>query len=125
MLAGDSQASAVLKLAPITDLGRVPRLNVTSRTLTLADTRSGILSSTGSGSCALLVPTMAAMGYTRNDSNPVDLMFVFQRCGLGGIFVNADTGVTIHWNDLDPQYLTRYHRPVSLIAVATDTWAAC
>jgi len=129
MLVGADQATAILKLAPITALGRIPRIFVPAgnTTLTLAYSRGGIITSTSSGSTTLLLPTMAALGYTRNSTNPVELAFLFQRGGLGPLFVNADTagGVTINWNDLDPQYLPKDHPPVMLISTGANTWAAC
>src|SRR6187431_878937 len=78
VLAGNAQATATLKLAPINDLGSIPRLYVTTGTLTLAQSRGGILTSSSSGNTVLTLPLLSTLGYTRDASNPVEPAYVFQ-----------------------------------------------
>lgn len=75
-----------------TQVGNLPRLNApASRPLVRADSRGGIITSTIPGTTILTLPTMAQLGYVRNATNPMELFFLFQRGGLGPLFVNSCT----------------------------------
>lgn len=123
---GASEATAAPKKFTASPLGQMPALNLASgaNTLTLTMARGGILASTSPGSTTLTIPTFATLGYTRDSSNPVELVILLQRRGLGGLFVNPASGVTINWNDLDPQFLAQYHPVVALSTVGANLWAA-
>ena len=90
-LSGSSKATATLKYFPVTTLGSLPRLYLAAgaNTLTTLMMRGGVLSSTSAGSTTLLLPTTSRLGVTRNGANPVEMCFLVQRTGLGGLFVNS------------------------------------
>ena len=101
-----------------------------SRVMTLADTRGGVITPEGPGNVVLTIPTFAVLGHTRNASNPQELILLYQRGGLGRFFITPATGVTIKWggsdNTLyDPQYLPQWHAgPRMLITRGDNFWVA-
>ncbi len=118
---------STLKRFPVADPYTVGRLDLAagSNTLSLAMCGDLILTSTSAGSTALLIPTFATLGFTRTVGSPRrELRFRVQRCGLGLLAVNGAVGVTINWNDLDPQYLGIGHPWVTLITRADNVWDA-
>lgn len=125
VLEGTAQTDAVLKTADIIRPGRIRRywLPSGSTTLTLSMLLSGVLSSSSAGSTAVLIPTMASLGFTRDATDTQELAIPLQRCGLGPLFCNADTGVTItDPNNLDVQNLGQYHSVVWLVSHGTDAY---
>ena len=115
------------KLFPIADPFTVGRLDLAagSNTLSLAMCGDLILTSNSSGSTALLIPTFATLGFTRTVGSPRrELRFRVQRVGLGLLAVNAAVGVTINFNDIDPQYLGIGHPWVTFITRADNVWDA-
>lgn len=115
---------AALKRFPLTKLGSIDRLYINvGRDLTLADMRTGIITSTSAGNIVLVLPTFAALGWTRNAATPRELIFLFERDGLGPLFVNPSAGVTITWNDLNPTYLPK-NSLVSLRTIGDNLWVA-
>jgi hypothetical protein len=136
--AGDKALALVLGLEGNTSGGLAPvqfpivipgiykQLNITGNgTLTLAMMRAGaVLTSTSAASTTLLLPTMATLGFTRPSDGTANLYFDVQRGGLGPLFVNPASGVTIIWNDLDPQYMTQWAPKIRISMVADNVWAA-
>jgi hypothetical protein len=78
----------VAKQTPAIQLGAIPRLYVpSSRNLTLADTRGGILTSSSAGTVAMTLPTFWELDFTRDADNPVELVLLIQRGGVGSLVV--------------------------------------
>ena len=116
-----------LKMFPVADPTTVGRYDLAAgaNTLTLAMCGDYILTSTSAGSTSLLVPTFATLGFTRTVGSPRrELRFRVQRTGLGGLYVNPATGVTINMNDVDPQYLGIGHPWVTFITRGDNIWDA-
>ena len=132
VLAGANQATSVFKAAPTTSRGRISVLNLVpgNTNLTLAMTRVDLLVSVAAGNTSIFVPTLATIAdigsYTFNANDPAGPFFSFQRRGLGPLLVNFAAGVTVYWNDLNPAtFPDAFHRPVTLMLVGQDIWAAC
>ncbi len=131
-LEGDDAGSLAPKLFPIAIPGIYKQYNLPSgsTTLTKALMRAGaVLTSKSSASTALLLPTIATLGFTRPSDGSANLYFDIQRGGDGALVVNPAAGVTIIWNDLDPQFLSKWHPKIRLSLVdvlgdSTNVWAA-
>jgi hypothetical protein len=128
-IGGTSKGTADLLLYPLSQPGILERYNLPGGTtaLTLAIMRSGILTATNPGSTTITVPTLATLGWTYNPAR--SLIWYYQRCGLGGLFINPVAGVTIDWqastgNSFDPQFLKQNHPPGGLLLVGDNAWAA-
>lgn len=89
---GATQASATTGLFKVTPLGTIPRKYLSSGSTTMTQTlsRGGILTSTSAGATSILIPTAAAMGFIRDSTNPVEMAFLCQNFGTGGLFINKN-----------------------------------
>lgn len=119
---GASSASAVPALFPVGLPSSVMRyfLPAGATTLTLAIMQAGILTGVNPANSTMQLNTIASMGIVIPSDGTYVPYFRVQRNGLGSIFVNPATGVTIVWNDLDPQYLAQYAPPVTLLYCGVD-----
>jgi hypothetical protein len=135
VIAGASQGAANTALISptIPNVRDVFPLAAGATTLTLQIIRAGILKSVSAGASTLTLPTTATLGWTPSAGKA--LYFDYWRCGLGGLFINpvigsGAAGVTIIWNDFDPQFLPQYHTPGRLTYAGVsatngnDVWVA-
>ena len=132
VIAGADAGTSAFKRAPINDEGEILCTYVTSRSLTIADTRGGILRSTSAGNVALTLPNrttdidpgtgnVPALGHTFNANRAK--RFRFQKCGSGALFVSPVNGTVIVNNimSLAPDNLPQY-AICTLLEVADNTW---
>ena len=90
-IAGDTQAASQFVTLPTTVPGRQSRLYApASRVLTLADACGSVITSTLPTSTILTLQTASMLDWTRSESNPVEIVYLFQRGWTGSLFITPN-----------------------------------
>jgi hypothetical protein len=88
-IGGASQAAGTGRMIPISQMGQIPTLlGKASGVMTLAETRGGPLIATSSGTVIYTLQTFTMLPYTRTPGTSNELIYVFERQGLGVLQVN-------------------------------------
>lgn len=91
VMAGDTQGNVVPKAAEMTTPGRQARLYApASRVLTLADANGSIITTTLPTNTVLKLQTASMLDWTRDESDPQEIVYLLQRGWLGNLFVTPN-----------------------------------